>query len=203
MADAKENDKGNITIGLPKPGGAIYVAPAGTELPTDADSPLAEGFVNLGYISEDGVTNTTGEETDEVKSWGNETVIVSQTSFSKTMVFNLLESARVAALQFVRGKDNVKTEEDGSIKSGETGETLPRCVIVVDTIQNNGSDKPRFHRMVFGDAQVTDRSGDQTYNNSDPVTYPVTVTAYKFASKALDGKMVFQDDFWSKTSEAV
>ena len=31
------NNKDNITIGRPKVGGAIYFAPAGSTLPTDAD----------------------------------------------------------------------------------------------------------------------------------------------------------------------
>ena len=42
------NDKSNIAIGLPNPKGALYWAPLGTTLPTDATTPLASEFVNLG-----------------------------------------------------------------------------------------------------------------------------------------------------------
>lgn len=191
------NDKGNITIGLPKTGGAIYVAPAGTTLPTDAGTALSGSFVNLGYISEDGVTLTTSEETDTIKAWGKDIVMVSQTDYTETVTYNLLETIRPAALQTVRGTANVAIEADGAIKSGTTGEPLPHIVCVVETIQNNGSENPRFHRIVYGDCQISDRSGDQTYNNSDPVTYPVTITAFKFDSKALTGKKVYHDDFWT------
>ncbi len=191
------NDKNNITIGRPKVGGAIYFAPAGTTLPNDAETSLSADYVNLGYVTEDGVTLTTSEETDTIKAWGPETVMVSQNDYAETVTYNLLETIRPAVLQYMRGAANVVINEDGSIKSGTTGEQLPRGVIVVDTIQNNGSANPRYHRIVYGDCQITDRSGDQTYNNSDPVTFPVTITAYKFDSEALTGKKVYHDDFWS------
>lgn len=191
------NNKDNITIGLPKVGGAIYFAPAGSTLPTDASTSLPSAYVNLGYVTEDGVTMTTSEETDVIKAWGPENVMVNQTDFGETVTYNLLETIRPAVLQYMRGAENVVIESSGAIKSGTTGEQLPRGIIVVDTIQNNGSANPRYHRIVYGDCQLTDRSGDQTYNNSDPVTFPVTITAFKFASQALSGKQVYHDDFWT------
>lgn len=191
------NDKDNITIGRPKVGGAIYYAPAGSTLPTDASTSLSEAYVNLGYVTEDGVTVSTAEETDMIKAWGPENVMVAQNDFGETVTYNLLETIRPAVLQYMRGAENVVIGEDGAIKSGTTGDPLPRGIIVVDTIQNNGSANPRFHRIVYGDCQITDRSGDQTYNNSDPVTFPVTITAFKFDSQALTGKKVYHDDFWS------
>lgn len=196
----EENNKDNITIGRPKVGGAIYYAPAGTTLPTDADSSLAAAFVNLGYVTEDGVTQSTSEETDNLIAWGPENVMVVQNDFGETVTYNLLETIRPGVLQYVRGADNVIVGDDGSIKSATTGEQLPRGVIVIDTIQNNGSANPRIHRIVYGDCQITDRSGDQTYNNSDPVTFPVTFTAFKFDSQAVPGKKVYHDDFWSATA---
>jgi hypothetical protein len=196
------NDKDNITIGRPKVGGAVFWAPAGTALPTDATASLSSSFVNLGYVTEDGVTDTTEEETDSINAWGPEKVMVVQNDYSKTMTLNLLETIRPSVLQFMRGTGNVTINADGSIQSAETGETLPRGVLVVDTLQNNGGANPRFHRIVFGDCQLVDRSGDQTYNNSDPVTFPVNITAYKFDSQATPGKKAYQDDFWSAvTSE--
>lgn len=119
------------------------------------------------------------------------------TEYDKTFTLNLMETVRRAALEFVRGAENVKFNSDGTIASGDTGDTLPRCVVVVDTLQNNGGVNPRIHRIVFGDCQISDRSGDQTFNNSDPLTYPVTCEAFKFNSVALPGKQVYCDDFWS------
>lgn len=177
----EQNNKDNITLGLPKSGGAIYWAPLGTALPTNAKDSLSNEFVNLGYVTEDGVTFNTAEETNEINAWGPETVMIAQSSYSKTATFNLLETSRVAVLQFVYGKDHVKVNTDGSLEWDETGEQLPRGILVVDTLHNNGKATPRVHRQILGDCQFIDRSGDQVYNNSDALNYPVSIRAFKFA----------------------
>ena len=128
--------------------------------------------------------------------------MVAQNDFGETVTYNLMETIRPSVLQFMRGADNVSIDGDGAISSATTGDPLPRCVVVIDTIQNNGSANPRIHRIVYGDCQITDRSGDQTYNNSDPVTFPVTLTAFKFDSQAISGKKVYHDDFWTAGSES-
>lgn len=188
------NDKDNITIGLPKPGGALFWAPAGTALPTSADVALNAAFVNLGYVTEDGLTSTVAEDGDDIKAWGTETVGRSQTGYAKTYTFNLLETAREAALQFVYGVDNVTIGVDGNITIDETGDALPRGILVCDTLQNNGGATPRIKRQILGDAQFNDRSGDQVHNNSDPVNFPVSVAAYK---SAIGGKRMYTKTYIS------
>ena len=163
-----ENDKSNITIGLPKPNGAVFFAPLGTTLPTNADSDLDAAFTNLGYVSEDGVVLGKSESVDDIKAWGRETVMTSSTEYSETITLNFLETVRESVLKFIYGEENVIVGDGGNVKVASTGDPLPRGVIVVDTLQNNGSANPRIHRIVFGDCQIADRSGDQNFNNSDP-----------------------------------
>ena len=77
MAD--KNNAQNVTTGKPKIGGAIFRAPLGSTLPTDAVTALDEAFKNMGYISEDGVTNANSPESDNIKAWGGDIVHSYQT----------------------------------------------------------------------------------------------------------------------------
>lgn len=174
------NNKSNITIGHPKANGAIFFAPLGTAMPTSADEDLDPAFQNLGYVTEDGVTISTEEENDTIKAWGPEDVITTQTSYGKTVNLALLETARANVLKFLYGDDNVTENSDGSLAWDDTGDPLPRGIFVVDTLQNNGDTSPRFKRQIFGDSQFVDRSGDHVYNDTDPLSFPVVIKAYKF-----------------------
>ena len=74
MADANL-----VTVSKPKVGGAVWRAPLGTTLPTDATAALDKAFKSLGYISEDGMTNANSPESDSIKAWGGDTVHTYQT----------------------------------------------------------------------------------------------------------------------------
>lgn len=179
------NNKSNITIGRPTDGGAVFWAPAGTTLPTSADEDLDAAFENLGYVTEDGVTISTEEEREDIVAWGPEDVMSAETAYRKTATLALLETARKSVLEFLYGKENV--HEDGEkLYWDDSGEPLPRGVLIIDTLQNNGSATPRIKRQIFGDAQFVDRSGDHVYNNSDPLSFPVVVKAYKFTPEGSD-----------------
>lgn len=49
--------------------GTIYVAPVGSTAPTDSSTALAAAWLDLGYISEDGVTCTFGKTTEAIRAW--------------------------------------------------------------------------------------------------------------------------------------
>ena len=74
------NDSQKVSTGKPKVGGAIFRAPLGTALPKDAKSELNVAFKGLGYISDEGVTNTNSPETNDTKAWGGDIVLSSQTA---------------------------------------------------------------------------------------------------------------------------
>lgn len=166
------NSTENVSVGKPKVGGAIFRAPYGTALPTDAKTALDAAFLPVGYISEDGVTNSNSPSSDSVKAWGGDTVCTYQTEKPDTFKFKMLESLRDTVLKAVYGDDNVTgTLSTGlTVKANSTEQV--RCAWVVDTILQGGTLK----RIVIPAAKVTE-VGDITYADGSPIGYEVTLNA--------------------------
>lgn len=166
-ADAK-----NISTAKPKVGGAIYSAPLGTVPPTSAITELSETFVGLGYISEDGLTNSNTPSTEIIKAWGGETVAVVETEKEDTFTYKLIEATNPAVLKEVYGKDNVTgTLETGiTIKANST--PLEEHVLVVDMVLKGGILK----RIVIPRGKVSE-VGEISYGDADAIGYETTITA--------------------------
>lgn len=166
------NKVSNVTLAKPKKSGAIFRAPLGTELPTDAKVTLNETFKCLGYLGEDGLTNENSPTTETIKAWGGDTVATPQTEKPDTMKFKLLEALNVDALKAVYGDGNVSGTLDDGITIKANSEEQKDCCWVFDMILRNGALK----RIVVPCASVTDVA-EIAYNDKDPVGYDTTLTA--------------------------
>ena len=88
------NNVDNVIVGKPKTDGAIFMAPAGTTLPTDATTALASAFKCLGYVSEDGVVNSNSPESEDIKAWGGDIVASPLTGKPDKFSFTLTRTFR-------------------------------------------------------------------------------------------------------------
>lgn len=161
----------NVTVGKPKVGGAVHWAPLGTSLPTDAVSALGGSFVDLGYVSEDGLTNNNSPESDTVKAWGGDTVLSLQTDRPDTFALKLIEAMNEDVLKTVYGASNVIVDGSGNITVKATAQDMPSGVWVFDMILKGG----RAKRIVVPNGTISEL-GEITYKDDEAVGYDITIT---------------------------
>ena len=163
--------KDNVTAAKPKVGGAMYVAPAGTALPTDATTALAEAFKSLGYISEDGLTNSNSPESEEIKAWGGDIVLTPITGRPDTYSVKLIESLNVDVLRMAYGDGNVTGTLETGITVKANAADLEEHPVVVDMILRNGVLK----RICIPSAKVSE-IGEISYTDADASGYELTLS---------------------------
>ena len=162
----------NVTAGKPAAGGAIYRAPLGTTLPTDATTALDAAFVSLGFCSDDGLTNSNSPESDNVKAWGGKNVLALQTDKPDTFKFKLIEVLNPNVLKAVYGDDNVTgTLATGITVKANADEPEEACW-VIEMVMRDGA----VTRKVLPDAKVTEL-GDIVYKDDEVTGYEVTLLA--------------------------
>lgn len=162
----------NVSAGKPLVGGAIYIAPIGSTLPTDATTDLDTAFVSLGYISDAGVTEGQNVDTSEIKAWGGDTVLNINNGRTFTCQFTMLEVKNESVQKLVYGDSNVS----GALSTGLTvkgnNDALPGHAIVIEKILTDNT----AMRTVYPAAYITDIA-DVTFADSDAIGYQVTATA--------------------------
>lgn len=165
-------DATKVTAAKPAVGGAIYRAPIGTTLPTDTASQLDAAFKALGYVSEDGLTNSNSMTNTDVKAWGGDTVLNIDGGKTDTFAFSLIEVLNEDVLKAVYGSDNVSGTLAAGLTVSANGKQQEAASWVVDMILKGGALK----RIVVPNGSIT-AIGDIVYSDSAATGYEVTVSA--------------------------
>lgn len=171
------NTASNVLAGKPLATGGILRGATGSTLPTDATTALDAAMKALGYVGEDGVTETQDRSTTKIKAWGGKTVKVVQTESSVTYQFTLIETLNVEVLKAVHGDANVTTTAatttKGTLQTVKvTGEQLGHATFVIEV-----KDGDARVRICIPDGQITE-VGDITYSDEEVIGYQVTVECF-------------------------
>lgn len=152
----------NVEVGVT---GGVYVADSGTTLPDDTTDTRDAAFADCGYVGDDGVVESQGSDTTDIKAWQNGDIVRKvQTKHELTYKFTMIETSETTLGVFY-----------GNYAAGAvmiTGDQLDHKSWIIDVIDD--TDKIR---IVIPDGQITDR-GDVSYKNDEAIAYPITITCY-------------------------
>lgn len=166
------NTQANVSTGKPAITGAIYRAPLGTALPTDATTTLNSAFKCLGYVSEDGLVNTNTASTEQIKAWGGDIVAQPMTEKPDTFAATFIEAMNEEVLKTTYGDSNVSGTLSTGITVRANSKELPVSAFVCDMLLGTN-----YKRIVIARGQVTE-VGDIEYKDDSVIGYPLTITAF-------------------------
>ena len=165
----------NVVGSQPKAGGAVWVAPVDSTVPTDASSALDVAFKSLGYIATSGIVEAINKETSEIPAYGGDVVLILNTKHSVTYKFKPMEHT-ADVLKLIYGDDNVIGSGD-EITSKLNGKELDNKCFVFETVLSDG----RVERIVVPNAKVT-AIGESNYADGSEVSNEITITCFPDAS---------------------
>lgn len=164
---------GNVSTGKPSVAGGIWIAAAGTTPPSDAVTALGADYTALGYVSEDGLTNSNSPESDTGKAWGGDIVITYQTEKPDTFSFTLIGSKDKDVLKAVYGDSNVTGTLSTGITIKANATEAEDHVWVFEVVMRDNT----YKRIVVPSGKVTE-VGDISYTDDAIVGYELTIQAF-------------------------
>lgn len=174
MAEELAKDASNVGVAkgnTSNAGGYAWVGKTTDPLPTDAKTPISDAFKSLGYISEDGLTNTTDTDSEDYKEWGGTVIKSEQTSYSESYQASFLES-RESVLKTVYGDDNVTSDGNGGIAVKHNGAFTEERAYIFESLVT----ATLIKRTVIPRGSIQERD-DVSENSEDLLSYTPTIKA--------------------------
>lgn len=170
--------------------GALRVAPLGTTAPTDMTA-WPTGWSDLGYISDDGITEDRNENQEKFQPWqSNSPIRIETTSATESFKAKLWESNfNVISLYYRKGAEDMTSA--AGVVSFTVGGKPKRDLRMFGVDVIDGVYK---RRIILPFAEVTER-GSLVYVSNALIAYECTITAYE-GSDGISTMRMF-DEGWT------
>jgi len=163
----------NIQVARPKASGVFRAAPVGTALPNDASTALSTAFLELGFVSEDGIVESVDDTNETLKEMGGAPVLDLKTATEVTYQLTPLETS-ADVMSIIVGSENVVATEAGALQSVTlNGSEAPTMVYVFDMRLRLG----KLLRIVIPNGHVSE-VGEITYKAGEAMTPELTISCY-------------------------
>lgn len=170
MADEVKNNTANVSTTRGIKGGYAFNAPVGTTLPTDIKTALDPAFENVGFISEDGWTESLDSSSESITDMNGDTVDTYSSETTETLAMTLIEMSKNAlAVQY--GHKNVNDDGELLVVKHNWSNADEARSWVLELVLKNG----RRWRKVIESAKLTEL-GEFQGNASNVAGREVTLT---------------------------
>lgn len=153
----------NVLVGAT---GKVFGAPAGSTAPTNGEDALDDAYVDMGYISVDGVVEAHNPETKDLDVWGGKTVRTLLTKTKDTFKCTFMETKEEVLEAYHGPQDDPSTLIESKAQQGL------RQMWVIEAV-----DGDNVIRISIEDGQVT-KPDDITYATDEAISYGVELTCY-------------------------
>lgn len=172
MAAVGTNTVGNVSTTKGVAGGYLFSAPASATVPTDFSTALPNDFVCLGFISEEGVTESIDTDNEEFVDMNGDIVYTAVSKRTETIALKLIEVAE-PALKEIYGQSMVTVNADGDFLVKHGPHTNANRIYVLELVLRDS----RNWRQVIPCGQVTE-VGDLSLASGEIAGREITITAY-------------------------
>lgn len=179
-------NKVNLGIGLAT--GMVYMAEAGTAAPTSPSASLSEAWKSIGAITADGITWSTGKDSDPLRNWAKEVERLVAGDEGGTVTAPLMYTDK-ATLEAIFGADNVNysaaTTTTGNIVSVTVEPGVSASPKAFLFLMKDGDDAMFLYT---GKGIIRDVS-DITFAPTDAITWETTIEAASWTFAKDDGQV--------------
>ena len=163
------NTVANVSTTKGVAGGYFFSAPSTATVPTDITTALPADFVNLGFISEDGVTESIETDSENLVDMNGDPVYTASSSRTETITLKLIE-VKEASLKEMYGQTMVSADTKLiTVKHGSHDN--PARIYVLELVLRDG----RRWRQVVPAGQVTE-VGELSLASGEVAGREVTIT---------------------------
>ena len=148
--------------------GRIYVAPVDTAPPADSGTSPAAGWIDMGYVSEDGVSLTFDRTTEDVNAWQGTKLRVITTDEPASVSFTLMETSQDTYPVIYGGGEVTGADDEWLFTPPGKGDNAIRALLID---WNDGAIVYRYH---FPRVQV-EGSVEQQFSATAAASYPLTL----------------------------
>lgn len=180
-----ELDANNVRVAIT---GELSVGPEGTEAPTTAGAVIPD-MKGLGYINEDGVSESRERSSTKLKAWQNAATVRTIVEEAALQLKTALIETNVETVGLYYGTTVDPATGAILIDPSQTGGRKAFCLDVID-----GDD---FIRTWIPSGEIVE-VGEQVYKNGEPIGYEVTIEAYM---TEIDGKPASAKKFYSSLKD--